>query len=153
MFTVVMVLSIGLIITGVLTVAVAFRTLNKDRSPISVEQNRIRSLQGLLSAGFSAGALLFLFTGYGTPLEVLLALALCLGGNYLAIRLLRGSQLFGGEESGMTIMARDAVSGEEVGFILGSVRANGSDITSYKIRTKQGVLVERPADSILIDVR
>ena len=101
----------------------------------------------------SVSAFLFLVTGYATPVEILLALAFALAVFYPLTFIKGGLQLVSGEQGGRALaIARDPATGEEFGLVVGQLREPESDrITGYKIRTKDGELIERTVEAVVVD--
>ena len=150
-------LTILLALTSLLKVVYALSRRDSASVPRSVflEQRRKQLLQGMVTFWFSTAAFLFLLTGYATPIEVLIALSLCLALAYPLASIKGGLRLVGGEEGSKALaVARDPVTGEEFGLVVGQLREPDSDrITGYKIRTKDGKLIERTVEAVVVEVQ
>jgi len=150
-------LTILLALTSLLKVVYALSRRNSASVPRSVflEQKRKNLLQGMVTFWFSTAAFLFLLTGHGTPVEVLIALALCLALAYPLASIKGGLRLVSGEEGSKALaIARDPGTGEEFGLVVGQVKEPQSDkIKGYRIKTKGGELIEKPVDAVVVEIR
>jgi len=99
----------------------------------------------------STFAFLFLITGYATPVETMLALALCLAVIY-PLTFIKGELRLVGRETRTLAVARDAATGERLGLVVGQLKEPQSGrIKSYKIKSEEGALIEKTVEAVVVE--
>jgi hypothetical protein len=139
-------------LTGLLMVFVFSRLkASIDMTPELIEKRRKVRLQGSLLFWMSVSAFVFLISRNFTPFEVLFGLLICLAFAYPLSIIKGGLRLVTGNEPGRPVaLAKDRITGENLGTII-SQSGHGETII-YRIRTKQGEVVEKSADGVKIDL-
>jgi len=116
------------------------------------KKRRQRALGGLIFWISSAG-FLFLVIGHADPAAILLGLAIALAVVVPLVMIKGGLRLVSREDASRPIaMARDAATGESLGSIITEIK-KGDGTTTYKIRTKEGEMVEKRADTVRIELQ
>lgn len=152
LFRIVAVFIFVLVATSGLDIILARRRRNDTLDVRSVLSKQRRTLLAKIVFWVSTSTLLFHMTGYFAPVEILviLLLSLVIPISAIIVSTLLWSQ--SGELKGYAF-ARDRHSGEKIGVIVGNVNDPQSNkVLGYRIRTTDGSLIEKPTDSIMIDV-
>jgi hypothetical protein len=139
-------------LAGLARVLIASKRGTQPRGPYSEKQKKQR-MRGSMVLWLSVFAFLFVLTGYGTPLEIVLALFLCLAVT-LPLTFIKGQFRFVSPSDGLTgpSKACDIHTGERLGIVVGQLREDESErATAYRIRTSSGDLIERAVDQVRIE--
>jgi hypothetical protein len=118
-------------------------------------KRRKQKLRASIVLGLSAFAFLFTITGYFTPAETIFALALCLATIY-PLTFVKGELRLVNPQAGFvgSANARDAASGELLGAVIEQLKESGGETPrGYRIRTKDGSVIERSAKEVVIELK
>jgi hypothetical protein len=139
-------------VSGLINVILASRksvSTTLLRQGVSEKKRRQRTLGGLVF-WMSSAAFLFLVMGHADPASVLFGLAIALAIVFPLVMIKGGLRLVSGEDARRpTAVAKDAATGESLGLII--TQEDDDETRTYQIRTKDGQIVEKRADTVRIE--
>ena len=153
-FRIVAVITVLSAVSGLINMILASRrSVSSTALNASVlEKRRKQRVLGSLAFWISGAAFLYLVIDHADPATVLFGLAIALAVVFPLVMIKGGLRLVSGEDAKRPIaVARDAATGESIGSIIAHTEHDKTK--TYKIRTKDGEIVERPADTVKIELR
>jgi len=152
---VVAVITIVSAVSGLLNVILASRRRIQASmlNEALLEKRRRQRVIGWMVFWISTAAFLFLMIGHADPAAILLGLAIALAVVFPLAIIKGGLRLVSGEEATRPIaVARDTATGQKLGNIVGQLKEEKRG-RIYKIRTTNGKVIEKPADTVTVELQ
>lgn len=153
-FRIVAVITVLSAVSGLINmILVSRRSVSSTLDRGILEKRRKQRVLGALVFWMSSAAFLYLVIDHADPATVLFGLAIALAVVFPLVMIKGGLRIVSGEDASRPVaVARDTVTGENLGAIIAQTKRDDGT-TTYKIRTKEGQIVEKRADTVRIELQ